>query len=78
MAILKSDPPFAVFLLTPEHRVLLIRNARTRKQTDNRRNMFIERIQLKNLLSFGLIPKHWELRPLNVLIGPNAPEVQFY
>ncbi|MCE2434969.1 MAG: AAA family ATPase [Candidatus Latescibacteria bacterium] len=34
--------------------------------------MFIERIQLKNLLSFGPDTEALELRPLNVLIGPNG------
>ena len=34
--------------------------------------MFIERIQLKNLLSFGPDTDALELRPLNVLIGPNG------
>ena len=34
--------------------------------------MFIERIKLKNLLSFGPDTEALELRPLNVLIGPNG------
>lgn len=34
--------------------------------------MFIERIQLNNLLSFGPDTEALELRPLNVLIGPNG------
>ena len=34
--------------------------------------MFIERIQLKNLLSFGPDTEALELRPLNVLIGSNG------
>lgn len=34
--------------------------------------MFLERIQLKNLLSFGPESEEIELRPLNVLIGPNG------
>lgn len=34
--------------------------------------MFIERIQLKNLLSFGPDTEALELRSLNVLIGPNG------
>ena len=34
--------------------------------------MLLERIQLKNLLSFGPDAEEFELRPLNVLIGPNG------
>ena len=34
--------------------------------------MLLERIQLKNLLSFGPESEEVELRPLNVLIGPNG------
>ena len=34
--------------------------------------MLLERIQLKNLLSFGPDTEEFELRPLNVLIGPNG------
>lgn len=34
--------------------------------------MLLERIQLRNLLSFGPSAEELELRPLNVLIGPNA------
>ena len=34
--------------------------------------MFIEHIKLKNLLSFGPDTEALELRPLNVLIGPNS------
>ncbi len=34
--------------------------------------MFIQRIKLKNLLSFGPDAKELELQPLNVLIGPNG------
>lgn len=34
--------------------------------------MLLERIQLKNLLSFGPEAEEFELRPLNVLIGPNG------
>ena len=34
--------------------------------------MFLERIQLKNLLSFGPEPEEIALQPLNVLIGPNG------
>ena len=34
--------------------------------------MLLERIQLKNLLSFGPEAEEIELRPLNVLIGPNG------
>lgn len=34
--------------------------------------MFLERIQLKNLLSFGPRAEEIELQPLNVLIGPNG------
>ena len=34
--------------------------------------MLLERIQLKNLLSFGPESEEIELRPLNVLIGPNG------
>lgn len=34
--------------------------------------MFLERIQLKNLLSFGPWTEEIELQPLNVLIGPNG------
>ena len=34
--------------------------------------MLLERIQIKNLLSFGPEPEEIELRPLNVLIGPNG------
>ena len=36
--------------------------------------MFIEHIKLENLLSFGPDTEALELRPLNVLIGPTAPE----
>ena len=34
--------------------------------------MFIHRIKLKNLLSFGPDEQELELNPLNVLIGPNG------
>ena len=34
--------------------------------------MFIRRIKLKNLLSFGPDTEELELAPLNVLIGPNG------
>ena len=34
--------------------------------------MLLERIQLKNLLSFGPETEEFELRPLNILIGPNG------
>ena len=35
--------------------------------------MFIHRIKLENVLSFGPEAQELELRPLNVLIGPTDP-----
>ncbi len=34
--------------------------------------MFMHRIKLQNLLSFGPGAQELELKPLNVLIGPNG------
>ncbi|HUT03699.1 MAG TPA: AAA family ATPase [bacterium] len=45
---------------------------KTSRSIEERNNVFIRSIRLRNLLSFGPDSEEIELQPLNVLIGPNA------